>query len=271
MSTDALELIRSWPVANAAAGTVNAMGHEQVSGDADRPFALASVTKLLTAMAVLVAAEEGTVDLDEPLDRPAGATARDLLGHASGLAPDRDEALAPPRRRRIYSNRGYELLAARVEAKSGIPFATYLDEAVCQPLGMVATKLDGSPASGAVSSVRDLLRFCAALRRPRLVSAESLRAMTSIYLPDLDGVLPGYGAQRPNPWGLGPEIRGTKSPHWTGSGNSPRTFGHFGQAGTMCWVDPDADVALVALADRDFGDWAVAAWPALSDAVLKPA
>ena len=37
----------------------------------------------------------------------------------------------------------------------------------------------------------------------------------------------------------------------------------------MLWVDPDAKLGLVALTDRDFGDWAKTAWPALSDAVLR--
>ncbi len=81
-------------------------------------------------------------------------------------------------------------------------------------------------------------------------------------------MLPGYGAQDPNDWGLGFEIRGHKSPHWTGSANSPATFGHFGQSGTMLWIDPEARLGLVALADRDFGEWAAQGWPALSDAVL---
>jgi CubicO group peptidase (beta-lactamase class C family) len=73
------------------------------------------------------------------------------------------------------------------------------------------------------------------------------------------------------PWGLGFEVRGDKQPHWTGTTNSPRTFGHFGGSGTMFWIDPDADLALVALADRNFDEWrdvALMAWPALSDAVL---
>jgi CubicO group peptidase (beta-lactamase class C family) len=74
--------------------------------------------------------------------------------------------------------------------------------------------------------------------------------------------------QRPNDWGLGPEIRGGKHPHWTGSGNSPRTVGHFGQSGTLCWADPDAGIGLVALTDRAFGPWAKPLWPQLSDAVL---
>ena len=86
--------------------------------------------------------------------------------------------------------------------------------------------------------------------------------------PGLRGVLPGFGSQNPNDWGLGFEIRGAKHPHWTGSANSPATFGHFGQSGTMLWIDPAAGIALVALADRDFGPWAAAAWPALADAVL---
>ena len=65
------------------------------------------------------------------------------------------------------------------------------------------------------------------------------------------------------------EIRDAKTPHWTGSINSPRTYGHFGQSGTLFWVDPDARLGLVALTDRDFGDWARAAWPELADAVLQ--
>ena len=75
--------------------------------------------------------------------------------------------------------------------------------------------------------------------------------------------------QRPNDWGLGFEIRDGKSPHWTGSANSARTFGHFGQSGTFLWVDPDAGVALVVLTDRRFGEWAHSVMPALSDEVLR--
>lgn len=87
--------------------------------------------------------------------------------------------------------------------------------------------------------------------------------------PGLDGILPGYGSQRPNDWGLGFEIRSAKSPHWTGTGNSPRTFGHFGQSGTFLWVDPAAGLACVALTDRDFGDWAKPVWTELSDGILS--
>ncbi len=86
--------------------------------------------------------------------------------------------------------------------------------------------------------------------------------------PGLEGVLPGFGRQEPNDWGLGFELRDGKAPHWTGARNSPRTFGHFGRSGTFLWVDPDAGIALACLTDRPFGDWAVTAWPRLADAVL---
>ena len=52
------------------------------------------------------------------------------------------------------------------------------------------------------------------------------------------------------PMGLGIEIRGEKSPHLDRRANSPATFGHFGAAGSMMWVDPVAECALVALTDR---------------------
>ena len=92
---------------------------------------------------------------------------------------------------------------------------------------------------------------------------------TTVQFPGLAGVLPGFGTQRPNDWGLGFELRDGKSPHWTGSDNSPRTFGHFGQSGTFLWVDPEADIALIVLTDRDFGDWTHELWPAISDGVLR--
>ena len=123
--------------------------------------------------------------------------------------------------------------------------------------------------SGATSTVADLTAFAVDLLRPVTVSAQMHAEATSVQFPGLTGVLPGFGVQRPNDWGLGVEIRGAKSPHWTGSANSGRTFGHFGQSGTFLWVDPEADLALVVLTDRDFGEWAYSLWPALSDEVLR--
>ncbi|MCA1572199.1 MAG: beta-lactamase family protein, partial [Chloroflexi bacterium] len=120
----------------------------------------------------------------------------------------------------------------------------------------------------AVSTAADLARFAAELQSPTLVARETLAEATEVAFPGLRGVLPGYGRQDPNDWGLGFELRGLKSPHWTGLHSSPGTFGHFGQSGTFLWVDPGAGAACVVLTDRDFGDWAVQAWPPFTDGVL---
>jgi CubicO group peptidase (beta-lactamase class C family) len=133
---------------------------------------------------------------------------------------------------------------------------------------MSATELVGSPAHGIRSDVSDLCRFAGELLAPTLVDPETLADATTPHFPELDGVLPGVGPQRPNPWGLGFEVRGHKAPHWTGATNSPSTFGHFGGSGTFLWLDPDLDLALVALGTREFGPWALDVWPAFSDAVV---
>jgi CubicO group peptidase (beta-lactamase class C family) len=257
-----------WPVDHVAAAVVGADGTVRATaGDLDRPFPLASVTKPLTAYATLVAVEEGAIEWDTPAG-PEGSTVRHLAAHASGLAFTGDAVQARPGTRRIYSNTGFEALAATIAAATGMPFAEYLHQAVCEPLGLTATRLEGSPAAGAVATAADLARFAAELQAPVLVHPDTLREATQVAFPGLDGVLPGYGQQKPNDWGLGFEIRDGKAPHWTGGGSSGRTFGHFGQSGTFLWVDPDAGAACVVLSDRDFGPWAVEAWPPFTDGVL---
>lgn len=266
----ALDALAGWPVPACAAAVVGPSGVLATHGDVDRVFELASVTKLLVARAAQVAVEEGVLDLDTPAG-PPGATIRHLLAHASGFAMLTGDVLAKPGTRRIYSNHGFAVLAQAVQSESGIEFAGYLSEAVCEPLGMATTRLPGGAATagyGASSTVADLAAFAGDLLRPSTVSAPLHAESASVQFPGLDGVLPGYGVQRPNDWGLGFEIRNGKSPHWTGGRNSARTFGHFGQAGGFIWADPDADLALVVLTDRDFGDWALQPWPAVSDAVI---
>ncbi|MEU4668434.1 serine hydrolase domain-containing protein [Amycolatopsis sp. NPDC023774] len=265
---ESLRLIDEWPVDNAAAGVVSADGEvRDRHGDSARVFRLASVTKLLTAYTAHIALEEGVVELDTPAG-PEGSTVRHLLAHTSGLAFDAHKEMAPPGTRRLYSNAGFEVLADTLTEHSGIAFADYQREALLDPLGMTATVLDGSPASGASSTVDDLARFAAELQSPKLLAPATLAVATDVAFPGLNGVLPGFGYQKPNDWGLGFELRDHKSPHWTGSASSPRTFGHFGQSGTFLWVDPEAGHACVALADRSFGPWAAEAWPPFTDAVL---
>jgi CubicO group peptidase (beta-lactamase class C family) len=265
----AIEAIGGWSAPNKAAAVVQPSTKAETVGHVDAPFALASVTKLLTALAVLVATEEEVIALDDPAG-PRGSTVRHLLAHASGLGPDAAHGvITPPATRRIYSNAGFEVLADHLATASAMPFETYLAEAVLEPLGMASTRLVGSPAYGAVSTVADLARFAAELLTPTLICADTLAEAVTVAFPALTGVLPGFGRQSPNPWGLGLEIRGRKSPHWTGSANSAATFGHFGRSGTFLWVDPEAAVACVVLTDHSFGSWAAQAWPELSDAVLR--
>lgn len=269
--SEALDLIADWPVSAASAAVVGPTGMLASRGDLTRPYRLASVTKPLVARAAQVAIEEGAINFDTPAG-PPGATVRHLLAHTSGLAMNSAEELARPGTRRVYSNYGFGVLAETVERQSGIEFGRYLTEAVFSPLGMTASRLDGGAAAagfGAVSTVADLVSFAGDLLRSRMVSAQTHAEATSVQFPGLNGVLPGFGVQRPNDWGLGFEIRGGKTPHWTGGANSPGTYGHFGQTGTFIWVDPAADLALVVLTDRDFDEWAKPLWPALSDEVLR--
>ncbi len=262
---DLEDLVAGWPAAHISASVCSAAGPESMTGDPDRPFALASVTKLLTAWAVLVAAEEGIIDLDQPAT-DAGATVADLLAHAAGLGPDGDQ-LTGPRTRRIYSNAGYEVLGELLTRSAEMSWADYVREAVFEPLGMASSQIT-SPAHGAVSTLDDLTSFAAELLDPRLVAGSTRDRATRPHLGDLGGVLPGFGRHDPNPWGLGPEIRGGKDPHWTGRTNSPQTFGHFGQSGTFVWIDPAIARACVVLTDEPFGPWAATHWPAFSDQVI---
>lgn len=270
MTRDVLKVLADWPVSAAAAAVIGPGGVLAGHGDTERVFELASVTKPLAARAVHVAIEEGAVDLDT-VAGPPGSTIRHLLAHTSGLSMHSDKVLAAPGARRIYSNQGFTVLGQIVERETGIDFARYLTEAVCEPLGMTTTRLDGGAVAagfGATSTVTDLAAFAGDLLRPSTVSQRLHAEATTVQFPGLDGVLPGYGVQRPNDWGLGFELRDTKSPHWTGARNSARTYGHFGQAGGFIWADPEIELALVVLTDREFGEWALRPWPAISDAVI---
>lgn len=271
----ALDEVIRWPVDAAAVGVVRTgvPGDPGTAvGDPGRAYPWASVTKPATALAVLVAVEEGTLTLDQPAG-PPGSTVRHLLAHASGLGPEEGPPVEQPGRRRIYSNAGFVVLGRVVEEASGMPFADYLSAGVLEPLGMTATALADGPAPGAaaaglVGPLVDLVALGREWARPTLVSESTWRDATSVQFAGLAGVLPGFGPSDPCDWGLGVEVKGAKRPHWTGPSNSPATYGHFGQSGSFLWVDPVAEVLCCGLADRPFGVWASRAWPALAEAVL---
>lgn len=240
----------------------------EAHGTTDAVVPWASVTKVLFSLAAWVAVEEGSLDPAQPAG-PPGSTLRHLLAHASGLAFDGDAVLAAPGRRRIYSNTGIEVAAGVLEAGAGMPWSHYVDEAVCRPLGMRRTVVGGSAAAGAAGPLDDLALLAAELLTPTLIAPATWREATAVAFPGLPGVLPGFGRQADNAWGLGVEVRDHKDPHWTPPEASPATFGHFGQAGGFVWVDPVARLACASLTDRPFGPWATEAWPAIGSLAFR--
>ncbi|HKF14917.1 MAG TPA: serine hydrolase domain-containing protein [Gaiellaceae bacterium] len=266
---EALNQVESWPAENVAAGVVSRGEVVATHGDAAREFRWASVTKPVTALAVLVAAEEGIIDLDEPAG-PPHSTVRHLLAHASGLPFEGREPIARPGARRIYSNTGFDVLAELVAERGEMPFAEYLRQAALEPLGMGA-ELRGSAGSHLFGSLDDLIAVARELLSPTLVAPETLAEATTVQFPGLAGVIPDLGRFDPNDWGLGVELKDEKRGHWSGTKPSARTFGHFGGSGTFLWVDPAVELAFGVLTDLEFGDWAKTAWPRLSDAIYEEA
>lgn len=263
---DPFSFLSTWPEGPIAVAVVGPEGERACYGPQHQRFALASVTKAVFSLACLVALEEGSLNLADPAG-PPGSTVAHLLSHASGLAPDTDNVVAAPATRRIYSNAGFDALGRHLQSRTGMTPERYVIEAVAEPLGLASLSMPGSPASSAMANTSDLARLAAELLRPTLVSRETIAEATTEQFPGLSGVLPGFGRQEPNPWGLGFELAGRKQPHWTGAANSPATFGHFGRTGTFLWIDPVYELGCVLLADHGFGPWAVEAWPAFNNAI----
>lgn len=145
----------------------------QVPARADASYRLASVTKPMTATAILQLAEQGKIDLDAEVQtyvpyfprKPFPVTVRLLLGHLGGipayvnsqaeqhfkehkdtrqsLAVFQDfDLLAEPGTRFRYTSYGYNLLGAVIEGASGQSYGDYMKASVWGPLGMAATRLD---------------------------------------------------------------------------------------------------------------------------------
>ena len=217
-----------------------------------------------------MAVEEGVVDLDTPAG-PEGSTVRHLLSHASGLSMQSPDVQARPGARRIYSNYGFQVLAEAIEAESGIEFARYLDEAVFSrwewtlPMWRAAPRRPVSAQSPASTTRSRSPGICCGRSRCRRRCTPRPPACSS---PTSTEWCLASGCSDPmtGDWAL---RSATGSPR---TGRAARTppgpTGTSGQTGTLLWVDPARDIALVVLTDRDFGDWAKPLWPALSDLVL---
>ncbi|MFK8023877.1 MAG: serine hydrolase domain-containing protein [Ilumatobacter sp.] len=269
----ALDLVAEFPVPNAAAAVMRGTEVVDQVGSTSTPFRLASIGKPIVAWACLVGVEEGIVSLDDVVGPDDGhrRTLRHLLSHAGGYGFNAGDSITAPERRRMYGNHGIEVAATHLARAAAMPFDEYLDLGVLQPLGMRPTHVRGSPAYELWSTVDDMVAFLAETQDPQLITADTAASAVRPHFPTLGGIVPGVGRFETCPWGLGFEVRGDKSPHWTGDRNSAATYGHFGGAGTMMWSDPVPSLSLVALTDRAFDEWSTEAlrlWPAMSNAVL---
>jgi beta-lactamase class C len=215
-----------------------------------------------------------------------------------------------PGSRLLYSNAGYGVLTRLTERVGGEPFWDRARERIFEPLGiddivadpegdvlervayledadLVGTEIEtynsaywrslALPWGGLYGTPTAAARF-AAMFLPsgeRALSPATTGAMTT---DQTLGVPGGVGSARVfwdrGQWGLGWEVKGEKRRHWTGELTSPRTFCHFGRAGTLLWGDPDRDLALAVFANRTVSHmWAfiLARWARLSNAVVAAA
>jgi beta-lactamase class C len=218
--------------------------------------------------------------------------------------------LSVPGSRLRYSNAGYGVLARLVERVSGqtiwqraaervyAPLA--LQEIVAEPAGALEARVahladtnhEGTefetynsaywrslalPWGGLFGTPRDAARFAAAFlpSGPRFLSGAATHSMTTDQtLGAPGGVESAKVSWDPGRWGLGWEVKGEKRRHWTGELTSPRTFCHFGHAGTLLWGDPEIDLALAVFANRTVSHmWAfiLSRWARLSNAVVSAA
>jgi len=249
-----------FPVAFAVASSTDMLSCD---GHTDEVFEWKSVTKPLAALATLVAVDRGKVSLEDEAG-PPGSTVRHLLSHASGLPFEEGAPTQAPERRRVYSNLGFDALEEFVAGRVGMSFHDWTRARVLEPLEMDSVEFYGPAAYGARGNVWDVLALGIEMLTPTLISPDLGHEARTVQFPGLDGVLPGFGRQSPNDWGLGYEIRGKKKPHWTAPEACPETFGHFGQSGSFVWVDPRCGLVGAFLGAQSFrASVHGTLWPAL--------
>jgi CubicO group peptidase (beta-lactamase class C family) len=166
-------------------------------------FRLASVTKPMTAVAVLQLAEQGRIDLDAEIQtyvpyfprKAHPVTVRQLLGHLGGIThyKNRDvelhikehkttreaiaifadyDLVAEPGIRYSYSTYGYNLLGAAIEGATGQSYGDYMRDHVWGPLGMNDTRMD-DPRALIPNRVRGYQRVDGELRHSEFVDVSS--------------------------------------------------------------------------------------------------
>lgn len=242
------------------------------AGDLTSTFPLASVTKILAGRAILIAVEEGFINLDEErlIGYPSESTSlRALLAHVSGVSFNSADRVAAVGQRRTYTNYAFEVAGAWVAERVGLPFTDWLDESVVAPLLLQDTFVEGSCAYSGIGSARDLITLGRELLEPKLISAELALQACTVQWPGIRGVTPGYGSYADNTWGLGLELRGDKQVTWFPTISEGGTFGHFGQSGSFLWVAPESRFGAVFVGAEPFGNWHKQHWSRLNDWLIE--
>jgi len=239
-------------------------------------------------------------DPDEPALWEREATFNDIVASAAALP-----AVTAPRQRVLYSNSGYWIADAAAAAAAGITFPEAMRREVLEPCGLREvfaapdealadrfarrygkTKIMNvpygralaSPAGGLFATARDLVRFAGIFLNggdtpegERVLSRSAVSLMTTSQTGALPGGIERFREWPVGSWGLGWEVKGDKSDHWTGDFTSPDTFSHPGQAGTLYWADPATGIACAILANRDlYTSWTFkpARWARLNNAIV---
>ncbi len=266
--------------------------------DADTQFRIGSLTKTFTAVLVLRLRDEGLLDLGDPLEKHlpgtgvGDVTIHQLLGHSAGLGAESpapwwertpgslrpglvdvlgdQSRMHPPGRRHHYSNPGYTLLGALIEAARGASWAEVLRSEVLEPLGMHRTSPQAqaphaggwavhpwadvmlpepaedlglmAPAGQLWSTTADLLRFAAFLAEgdDRVLAAASVAEMKEPASPPESGDWDGH-------YGLGLQVVRRKGRTLIGhTGSLPGFL-------AALWFSAEDDVAVVAFANVTSG------------------
>jgi CubicO group peptidase (beta-lactamase class C family) len=320
----AFDLLEQWtrtdkvPAASLCVGRKGRMleprffGRQRPDGPAplrkDTLFLVASITKPVTATAIMLLVERGELTLQDRVatyvpkfahNGKQDVQIRHLLTHTSGLPdmPPNNVALRaahkplaafidetcglplafPPGTQVRYQSMGIAMLAEIVHEVTGLALAEFLRKEVFLPLSMADTSLGwqmekkeriagvrvppgeskpdwdwnsaywlgfGAPWGGLITSPADFARFCqmmldgGRLGEVRLLSPATVRAMTMNQLAAIPEMPEEEKTCRP--WGLGWKLKWPSHVLNFGDLVGPRTYGHWGATGTLCWIDPDA-------------------------------
>jgi CubicO group peptidase (beta-lactamase class C family) len=218
-----------------------------------------------------------------PADPPAWTLSLDWLQWAKACLSSPLEY--DPRSRVAYSGVGYCLLGILIGRQVDHTYPDALRQLVLEPLeidGFIGEDPDrpvvqvrydsdehagtdlayansafyrsmGFPDGGLVTTAAGALALLDAfLGSPAGFLGERIRTEAiQNQVGDLGGGVSGYLDWESSPWGLGPEIRGSKTPHWTPQQADPGSFGHSGDSGCLVWRDDAADLTWVRFGTRE--------------------